>query len=84
MIDFVHETLVLLGLHEVDVEILIGYDDGLQAAVGCLGAIAHTVPCHDDGLGLVVVVPVVQEFVPYHDVFAVLLLEEDTEFLDEP
>ena len=81
---FVHEEVALLSLHEVDIQVLVGHDDGLQATVGSLGAEAHAVPCHDDGFGLVVVVPVVQEFVPHDDVLAILFLKEDTQFLHKP
>ena len=81
MIWLVHEEVSLFALHEVDIEVLVGHDDGLHATVGCLGAVSHSVPCHDDGLGLVVVVPVVQKLVPHNDVLAIFLLEEDTQFL---
>ena len=84
MIGFVHEEVALLSLHEVDIQVLVGHDDGLKTTVGCLGTEVHAVPCHDDRFGLVVVVPVVQEFVPHDDVLAVLFLKEDTQFLHKP
>ena len=81
---FVHEEVALLSLHEVDIQVLVGHDDGLQATVGRLGAETHAVPCHDDRLGLVVVVPVGQKFVPHDNVLAVPFLEENAQLLHEP
>ena len=52
--------------------------------VGGCGTLVDAVPCHNHGLRLVGIVPMVQQFVPYDQVFAMLFFQIDAKLFHEP
>ncbi len=83
-VGLVDDFLSLGHLHEVEVEILIGHANAVEAVVGRVVALVGGVPGHDERLHGELVAPVGQEFVPHHYVLAVFRLEPCAELFNEP
>lgn len=84
LITFVDVSLVVGHLHKVEVKRLVRHYNALETFIGGLRAVADAIPCHNDGLHLVVGRPVCQQFVPHHEVFIVFIFQEKAQFFNEP
>ena len=62
----------------------IWHDDRFHATLSRICTLTNAVPCHYYGLGLIVVVPIGEQFVPHDDILLMLLLEIDAKFFHKP
>ena len=64
--------------YEIDVKVLIRHHNALETLVGSIAALVDAVPSHDNGLHGVVAAPVVEQFVPHHQILTMFLLDIHT------